>query len=158
MEHRDERLADETRLVQNLDSYDRGELVPPEPSPAAEAYKKEPLFSKKVLFGWGLATLIVWFTLSFIVPPVVQSIREAIVTSVGERERNADGETVIRTKRGVITIRRTPTGIVIDRQEPGSPAPAAPAPAPATPLPEPVVAPVEVKPAPAPVPEATGKK
>ena len=157
MERRDERLADETRLVQpQLDSYDRGELVPPEPPSAADPYKKEPLFSKKVLIGWSLATLIVWFTLSFIVPPVVQSIREAIVTSVGERERNADGETVIRTKRGVITIRRTPTGIVIDRQEPGSPAPAAPAPA--TPLPEPVVAPVEVRPAPAPVPEATGKK
>ena len=155
MEHRDERLADETRLVQpQLDSYDRGEILPPEPSPAAEAYKKEPLFSKKVLFGWGIATLVVWFTLSFIVPSVVQSIREAIVTSVGERERNADGETVIRTKRGVITIKRTPTGIVIDRQEPGSAAPAAPAPA--APLPEPVVAPVEVKPAPA--PEATGKK
>lgn len=152
MEHRDERLADETRLVQpQLDSYDRGELLPPEPSPAAEAYRKEPLFSKKVLFGWGIATLIVWFTLSFIVPPVVQSIREAIVTSVGERETNPAGETVIRTKRGVITIKRTPTGIVIDRQEPGSAAPA-----PATPLPGPVV--VEVKPAPAPAPGATGKK
>lgn len=152
MEHRDERLADETRLVQpQLESYDRGEMLPPEPSPAAEAYRKEPLFSKKVLFGWGIATLIVWFTLSFIVPPVVQSIREAIVTSVGERERNAEGETIIRTKRGVITIKRTPTGIVIDRQEPGTAAPAPAAPAP-------VVAPVEVKPAPAPAPEATGKK
>jgi hypothetical protein len=155
MEHRDERLAEQTGLVQpQLESYNRGEMLPPEPSPAAEAYKKEPLFSKKVLFGWGIATLVVWFTLSFIVPSVVQSIREAIVTSVGERERNADGETIIKTKRGIITIKRTPTGIVIDRQEPGSAAPAAPAPA--APLPEPVVAPVEVKPAPA--PEATGKK
>lgn len=152
MEHRDERLADETRLVQpQLDSYDRGEMLPPEPSPAAEAYRKEPLFSKKVLFGWGIATLIVWFTLSFIVPPIVQSIKTAIVTSVGERERNAEGETIIRTKRGIITIKRTPTGIVIDRQEPGAAAPAPAAPAP-------VVAPVEVKPAPAPAPEATGKK
>ena len=152
MEHRDERLADETRLAQpQLDSYDRGEMLPPEPSPAAEAYRKEPLFSKKVLFGWGIATLIVWFTLSFIVPPIVQSIKTAIVTSVGERERNAEGETIIRTKRGIITIKRTPTGIVIDRQEPGAAAPAPAAPAP-------VVAPVEVKPAPAPAPEATGKK
>lgn len=157
MEHRDERLADETRLVQpQLDGYDRGEMLPPEPSPAAEAYEKEPLFSKKVLFGWGIATLIVWFTLSFIVPPIVESIRTAIVTSIGERERNAEGETIIRTKRGIITIKRTPTGIVVDRQEPGSAAPASPAPA--APLPSPVVAPVEVKPAPAPAPEATGKK
>jgi hypothetical protein len=157
MEHRDERLAEQTGLVQpQLDSFDRGELLPPEPSPAAEAYRKEPLFSKKVLIGWGLGTLIVWFTLSFIVPPVVQSIRDAIVSSVGESQRNTAGETIIKTKRGIITIKRTPTGIVIDRQEPGSAAPAAPAPA--APLPEPVVAPVEVKPAPAPTPEATGKK
>lgn len=154
MEHRDERLADQTRLVPDLESYDRGEVVPPEPSPAAEAYRKEPLFSKKVLLGWGMATLIVWFTLSFIVPSIVQSIKTAIVTSVGEREKNAEGETIIRTKRGIITIRRTPTGIVIDRQEPGTPAAAPGAPA----LPAPVLAPVEVKPAPAPAPEATGKK
>ena len=152
MEHRDERLADETRLVQpQLDSYDRGEIVPPEPSPAAEAYRKEPLFSKKVLFGWGIATLVVWFTLSFIVPPIVQSIKAAIESSLAEPTTNTAGETVIRTKRGIITIKRTPTGIVIDRQEPGTAAPAPAAPAP-------VVAPVEVKPEPAPAPEATGKK
>ena len=155
MERRDERLADETRLVQpQLDSYDQGEMLPPDPSPAAEAYRKEPLFSKKVLFGWGIATLVVWFTLSFIVPPVVQSIKAAIVSSVGEADRNTAGETVINTKRGVITIKRTPTGITIDRQEPGAAAPAPSAPA----APAPVVAPVEVKPAPVPAPEATGKK
>lgn len=155
MEYRDERLAEQTGLVQpQLESYDRGEMLPPEPSPAAKAYEKEPLFSKKVLIGWSLATLIVWFTLSFVVPAVVESVKEAIVTNVGEPEKNTAGETVFRTKRGIITIKRTSTGIVIDRQEPGTPAAAPAAPA----LPEPVIAPVEVKPAPAPAPGATGKK
>src|SRR5688500_1274153 len=152
MEHRDERVADETRLVpEELGSYDRGELVPQASPAAVEAYRKEPLFSKKVMIGWGLATVVVWFTLSFVVPAVVESVKTAIVSNIGEPEKTRTGETVFKTRRGVVTIRRTPTGITIDRQEPGA---AAPAPS----VPEPVVAPVVVGPTPAPAPEATGKK
>ena len=152
MESRDERVADGTRLVPgDLGGYDRGDIVPQASTAAVEAYRKEPLFSKKVMIGWGLATLIVWFTLSFVVPAVVESVKTAIVSNIGEPEKTPAGETVFKTRRGVVTIKRTPTGIIIDRQEPGA---AAPAPA----LPEPVAAPVIVAPPPAPAPEATGKK
>jgi hypothetical protein len=152
MERRDERVADETMLVPgDLGPYNGGELVPQASPAAVEAYRKEPLFSKKVMIGWGVATLIVWFTLSFVVPAVVQSVKTAIVSNIGEPEKTPTGETVFKTRRGIVTIRRTPTGIIIDRQEPGAAA-AAPS------LPEPVVAPVVVGPPPAPAPEATGKK
>ncbi len=64
-------------LNEGLESYpmDPFDAVPPQP------YKKERLFSRKVLIGWAAATLIVWFVLTMIFPV----IRETVVTEIRAR-------------------------------------------------------------------------
>ena len=118
------------RGVQQIESLDRG-YVEPADDPV---YVKEPLFSKKVLFGWGIATLIVWFAFTFIVPAVVQSVKAAIETSMGTPGTNS--RTVIQTPDGgTVTIIRTKSGVTVDRKGPGE----ATAPAPTVVVPAPVV-------------------
>jgi hypothetical protein len=70
------------RSLDQLDSLNANRLDPlppdfdelPEPPP----YKKERLFSRKVMIGWAVATLLVWFAISFITPIVVETVRTEI--------------------------------------------------------------------------------
>jgi hypothetical protein len=73
------------RGIEQLDSLNAGleshaldpvETVPP------QKYKKERLFSRKVLFGWAAATLVLWFSIRVIAPIVVESVESAIVSSI----------------------------------------------------------------------------
>jgi hypothetical protein len=122
-DQRETRVDNPTRLT---DSMRGAEPLPPAPQETPEqipvdtssAYVKEPLFSKRVLIGWAVGTLVVWFGLTVIVPAVVQSIKAAVVSSVPE-----DGDTrVIRTRNGTtITIKGGPDGgITVDRGGRGS--------------------------------------
>jgi hypothetical protein len=56
-------------------------------------YVKERLFSRKVLFGWAAATLIVWFAFSFIVPVILESVKTAVVESIRENAQPAGSNT-----------------------------------------------------------------
>lgn len=70
------------RSLDQLDSLNANRLDPltadfealPEPPP----YKKERLFSRKVMIGWAVATLLVWFAISFITPIVVETVRAEV--------------------------------------------------------------------------------
>jgi hypothetical protein len=56
-----------------------GEAWPPAPvEPEPPAYVKEPLFSKKVLAGWAIGTLVVWFAFTVVVPEIVRSVKAEI--------------------------------------------------------------------------------
>jgi hypothetical protein len=100
-----ERAADPLRAVPG-----NVEHVPMEtPAP----YVREPLFSKRVMIGWAIGTLLVWFGLTVIAPAVVESIKQAVVSS-----GPPDGTTrIIRTRNGTtITIKGGPDGgITVDR-------------------------------------------
>src|SRR5215203_4408527 len=78
------------RGMEQLDSLNAGlEPYPMEPlnTVPPAPYKKERLFSRKVLFGWAAATLIVWFLLTMIFPAVIGSVQTAIVSSIEESAR-----------------------------------------------------------------------
>jgi len=117
-----------------------GGQVEPMPEVDPPVYVKEPLFSKKVMLAWAAGAFIVWFAFSFIVPEIVEEVKESIVSSMEQSGSNTATKTVIRTKNG-ITITRTERGITIDRPglppqpaeplKPGVPAPTAPAAPPA---------------------------
>ncbi|MEO8575301.1 MAG: hypothetical protein ABI556_01310 [Gemmatimonadales bacterium] len=49
-------------------------------SPERVPYKKERLFSRKVIIGWAAATLIVWFAITFIAPAVFETVKQEIVS------------------------------------------------------------------------------
>ena len=53
--------------------------VPEEPAPVVE---QERLFSRRVLFGWALATLLVVFAITVILPMVVPLVRDSVTASV----------------------------------------------------------------------------
>jgi hypothetical protein len=123
-----------------LDSLDQNAVEPVE-SPLP--YKPEPLFNKKVMLGWALATAAVWFAVQAIVPIAIESARTAIVESVEEVSGQHPGSTVtIRRNGKVITITRDPvTGrstttitappVTEPRTVPAPDAPVVPAPEPA---------------------------
>ncbi len=154
IDERETRVENPTEMLrggdrlQGLDAHPVAPLSAPEPAP----YVKEPFFSKRVMFGWALGTLIAWFALTVVVPAVVSSVVEAVRTSVAS---GPGGTTTIQTKRGVITITRDADGnITVNRQEPSTTTPA-PSTAPAaTAGPAPPAEPAEPR---APV-EPTGKK
>jgi hypothetical protein len=54
-------------------------LVPDEPEPVVH---QERLFSRRVLFGWAFATLVVVFAVTVILPMVVPLVRETVIESV----------------------------------------------------------------------------
>ena len=138
IDEREARVENPTEMMpgadrlQGLGAHPVAPIPPPEPAP----YVKEPLFSKRVMFGWAMGTLVVWFALTVIVPAIVQSVVRAVTTSVASDD---DGVTTIQTKRGIITITKDAEGrITVHRQErsAGAPAPVVPpaaAPAPAEP-------------------------
>ena len=129
-EERETRVDNATRLTGIIRGADlpANDPAPFEQAPAADpvVYKKEPLFSRRVLIGWALGTLVVWFGLTVIVPAIVESVKTAIVSSVPDEQ----GTRTIVTRNGTtITIRKGPDGgITVDRRGPGSAAPAAPEP------------------------------
>lgn len=118
----------------------------PVPSESAP-YDPGPLFSKKVLIGWALAALTVWFAFTFIGPIVKEAVKSAIVSSLEEAGSNTAVKTVITTKNG-LTITRSEKGVTIERNSPPGPTP------PATAKPEPATMPVQ----PATVPSAANPR
>ena len=146
------------RGVQQLES-----LAPPPvantgtTAPDQPAYRKEPLFSKKVLFGWAFATLAIWFAFSFIVPAVVTAVKNEVLTHMTP----GTSRTVITTKDGrTVTIIRTKDGITIDRRGPDGTAVAAPVQIPIQTAPTPLApgTPVPAPEQPAAPAAPTGKK
>lgn len=138
------RTSDMRRMdgLANLDAHSVAGL-PEDPAP----YVKEPLFSKRVMLGWALGTLVVWFALAVVLPGVVRSVASEVRSNV---TRNADGTMTIETPRGRITIRRDGDEVRVDRADRAAP----PAGVPAPDLPSAEAEP----PATLPAPEATGKK
>ena len=129
-DERETRIDNGTRLTGVMPGAG---LPPSEPAalepvaaPDPATYKKEPLFSKRVMIGWALGTLVVWFGLTVIVPAIVESVKTAIVNSVPDEH----GTRTIVTRNGTtITIRKGPDGgITVDRKGRGAAAPLPPEP------------------------------
>jgi len=100
------------------DVHEAMPLAPVDTAPTP--YVREPLFSKKVLAGWALGTLMVWFAITVVVPEIVRSVKAEVRTRMAEPETNTPGEKVIETPAGRITIRRDAAGtIVVERSAPG---------------------------------------
>jgi hypothetical protein len=168
-EYRDQ-IADRptmsTGVQRGLDQLESLGMQQPPPAPA-EPYKKEPLFSKKVLIGWGLGTLAVWFVVTMIIPSIAGAIRGAIRDGTVSTSGDNTIKTITLRNGTVITIKTGPDGnVTVDRRHPGSTAPT-PAPtgtsvaAPERPgqpeRPEPLER-IEPKEQPVAAPATTGKK
>lgn len=139
---------DEKTATTGITSRHR-EAWPPAPiEPAPPAYVKEPLFSKKVLAGWAIGTLIVWFTITVVAPEIVRAAKSEIRVRRVEPGMNTPAMRIIETPAGRITLRRAQDGTVTFEGMTGRGRPAAP-----------VVAPAPVEPAPpapgAPAPSPT---
>jgi hypothetical protein len=120
----------------NLESMDDEYDLPMGPDEVA--YRKEPLFNKRVMVTWAALTLGAWIFLKLIVPVAVDSARTAIVQSAKEAQSRKGNP---GSGRG-IRIERNGNSIVITTDE-LKPPPAAAVPAPAAPVSEaaPVTAP-----------------
>ena len=71
------------RSIEQLDALNANRLeLPPvsEPLPEAPPYRKERLFSRKVMIGWAAATLLVWFALTFITPIIAETVKAEIMS------------------------------------------------------------------------------
>jgi len=112
-------------------------------SPGEAAYRKEPLFNKRVMVTWAAITLGAWIFLKLVVPVAVHSAKTAIVESVKEAESRKGGPGSGRA----IRIERNGNSIVITTDELKPPAVTVPAPpAPVTGVaPEPSLEPATVK-------------
>ena len=70
------------RSLDQLDSLNANQLEPLPPGfdelPAPPPYKKERLFSRRVMIGWAVATLLIWFAITFITPIIVEEVRAEI--------------------------------------------------------------------------------
>ena len=136
------------RGIDHIDSLGARPVAPGDTSVEPAPYKKEPLFSKKVLIGWATATLIIWFGLTVIVPEIFRSIKAGIEESIADTQ---PGERIIETPNGKLTVTRTERGITVEtrrgRREIDLPV-----------RPAPVIAPVPPAPEPVPPPDPTGKK
>lgn len=121
----------ETRLHEAapapFESFEDASLEPVDT--AALAYRKEPLFNKKVMLAWAIGAAVVWFAVSFVLPIAFESAKTAIVESIKEAE--GSGSNVIIERDGQkITIRTQPAKPSAAGTLPtpaGAPAPAAPA-------------------------------
>ena len=121
----------ETRLheaaLPPFESFEDASLEPVDP--ASLAYKKEPLFNKKVMLAWAIGAALVWFAVSFVLPIAVESAKSAIVQSIKEAEGTGSNVIIERDGRK-ITIRNQPARPPASTTPPvpaGTPAPAAPA-------------------------------
>jgi hypothetical protein len=74
------RSADPVKPSWLTDPYaDDRYLVPDEPPPV---FHQERLFSRRVLFGWAFATLVIVFAVTVILPMVAPLVRNTVTTSV----------------------------------------------------------------------------
>jgi hypothetical protein len=85
-EKREAVFANETRAADTPDFSWSGDqysadqyLVPEEDGPVVH---QERLFSRRVLFGWAFATLIVVFAVTVILPMVAPIVKESVISSI----------------------------------------------------------------------------
>ncbi|MEO5588594.1 MAG: hypothetical protein ABIS03_03320 [Gemmatimonadaceae bacterium] len=102
----------------------------PGSAPPAPPYVREPLFNRKVMAAWAIAAFVVWFGVTFIVPPVVHAVRDSVMTRVEDHNaRGGSKITITRHGGAIISIdvndAKPPTAVV----EPIPPTPPATAPA-----------------------------
>jgi len=104
--------------------WNRSEIEPTPELPAS----RERLFPRKVLIGWALFALAMYFGVRIITTVVKESVKEAVTTAA---EKSAKKEIIYRTPNGRITISRNkPNGsITITTDQPEVQAPPARAPA-----------------------------
>lgn len=76
-----------TGVMRSMDQLDSLNANPLEPLPSADEfgleaplYKREPLFSRKVMIAWAAATLVLYFWVTFIVPIVIETVKAEIVS------------------------------------------------------------------------------
>ena len=110
-----------------FESFEDASLEPVDT--AALAYRKEPLFNKKVMLAWAIGAAIVWFAVSFVRPIAFESAKTAIVESIKEAE--GSGSNVIIERDGQKIAIRTqpakPPAAAIPPAPAGTAVPAAPA-------------------------------
>ena len=116
----DETQPDATRQVAASD-WNRAEIdLQAEPPPP-----RERLFSRKVLIGWALFAVVVYFGVGVIRNVIRESVRTSISTMADQVPR--DRTTIYRSPNGKITISRSPTGsIIISRDKSDVPKPPTP--------------------------------
>ncbi len=107
------------------DAYD----VPVAPEPAV--YKREPVFSKKVMILWASLALGAWFMVKMVVPMVFVNVKDTIKGAIEKAQvesRNGHGPqkiTIVRDGK-VITIETGPNGTTVTKTAADvTPAPAA---------------------------------
>jgi hypothetical protein len=75
-------------------SNEYGHDAYPVPQSDEPVLHRERLFSRKVLFGWALATFLLWFSIRFIVPSVLESVKQNVITSVRESTPTTDAPVI----------------------------------------------------------------
>ena len=101
--------------------WTQSEIEPlPEPPPP-----RERLFSRKVLIGWALFAVAIYFGVSVLRTVIKESIKSSLSAATEQIPR--EKTTIYRTPNGKITISRSPSGaITISRDGPDVPAPPTP--------------------------------
>ncbi len=108
--------ADVTRQVAASD-WNRAEIE----SPPDDLPKRERVFPRKVLIGWALFALALYFGVRVVGTVIKESFRGAVSTAVDNTGRK---EIIYQTPNGRVTIRRTNGGAIeISKAEPGTPKP-----------------------------------
>ncbi|HEY3257464.1 MAG TPA: hypothetical protein VGJ64_01300 [Gemmatimonadaceae bacterium] len=81
---------------------------------------RERLFPRKVLIGWALLALVVYFGVRIVSTVVKESVKQAVITAA---QKSDTREIIYRTPNGRITISRNkPNGsITISRSQPETP-------------------------------------
>lgn len=74
--------GDAVNRVDPVWSPEYGEDVYLTAQPKEPVVPRERLFSRKVLFGWAFAALLFVFAIRVIVPVIIESVKEAVITSV----------------------------------------------------------------------------
>lgn len=70
--------------------------LPVAPAEAAEP-SRERLFSRRTLFGWAFATILVVFVIRMVLPVVFESVKDSIITSMREPTTNTAAPVVVPT-------------------------------------------------------------
>ena len=126
-----------TRQVAASD-WSRAEIEPPtEPPPP-----KERLFPRRVLIGWALFAVAMYFGVRVVGAVIKESVKAAVASAKGEAPRDKDiiyrspngkltvsrsspnGPIIITTDKNV--VRPTPTGVTVTDRPAAHPAPTAP--------------------------------
>jgi hypothetical protein len=117
----DETPPSATRQVAASD-WNRFEIdAQPEPPPL-----RERVFSRKVLIGWALFAVVIYFGVGVVRNVIRETVRASVAAAADQIPRNST--TIYRTPNGKITISRSPTGsIIISRDRPDVPGPPTPA-------------------------------